>query len=89
MGREGFTGAFGYNCAYEKEDGNGHKESTSFVTEKEDADCEALYTSGWKEGMKWPRKGSVLGSSCLGLILAPSWETWTNNLIFLRLRFFI
>lgn len=48
MGREGFTGAFGYNCAYEKEGGNGHKESTSFVTEKEDADCEALYTSGWK-----------------------------------------
>ena len=68
MGREGFTGAFGYNCAYEKEDGNGHKESTSFVTEKEDADCEALYTSGWKErvrsGVQLPGfdPGSQLGN---------------------------
>lgn len=66
MGLEGVTGASDCLHVYKKEDGSGRKESTSFVYEREEAECAALCTSGWKDGVKWARKGWVLESGCLG-----------------------
>ena len=67
MGLEGFAGASSCTCVCEKEEAKGHKESTSFVPEREDANCVALCAGGWKDGMEWPRKEWLLESSCLGL----------------------
>lgn len=66
MGLEGSTGASDCPREYKKEDGSGRKESTSFVHEQEEAEYAALCASGWKDGVKWTRKGWVLESGCLG-----------------------